>query len=124
MHYLVVTYHNTGNVNSEVTISFQKIGNGESEEYKCKQKNGIKGLIINIKLIQHEDGKFAEKVSGSCTYYELDNERTEDTSNTHSTGLYELYQHDGKHVSHRVITTTFKLQHGAKIVFQIHFLRT
>ena len=51
MHYFVVTYHNTGNVNGEVTISFQKIGNGESEKYKCKQKDGIKGLIINIELI-------------------------------------------------------------------------
>ena len=56
MHYLVVTYHNTGNVNGEVTISFQKIGNGESEKYKCKQKDGIKGLIINVEFIQHEDG--------------------------------------------------------------------
>ena len=74
MHYLVVTYHNTGNVNGEVTISFQKIGNGESEKYKCKQKDGIKGLIINVEFIQHEDGKFAEKVSGSRTYYKLDNE--------------------------------------------------
>ena len=74
MHYFVVTYHNTGNVNGEVTISFQKIGNGESEKYKCKQKDGLKGLIINVEFIQHEDGKFAEKVSGSRTYYKLDNE--------------------------------------------------
>ena len=73
MHYLVVTYHDAGNVNGEVAISFQKIGNGESEKYECKQKNRIEGLIINIKSVQHEDGKFAKKISGCCTYYKLYN---------------------------------------------------
>lgn len=40
MHYLVVAYHNTGNVNGKVAISFQKIGNGESENTNASRRMG------------------------------------------------------------------------------------
>ena len=67
---------------------------------------------------------FAEDEGGNfVTFYaKLNNERSGDSPDSHTCRLDKLYQDNGKHVSHRVITSTFQFQHGAEVMFQIHFL--
>lgn len=36
----------------------------------------------------------------------------------------DLYQYDGQHVGHRVVTSTFQFQHRAEMLLQVHPLRT
>ena len=52
----------------------------------------------------------------------LDGKRTDDGSGSHTSRLNKLYQDNGKHIGHRVITSAFQFQHGAEVMFQIHFL--
>ena len=34
-----------------------------------------------------------------------------------------LYQDDGQHIGHRVVTSAFQFQHGTQVFLQVHFLR-
>ena len=85
---------------------------------------GIVLSTVGVLLTALFTGLFIWWLSGSRADYKLNDERSGDSPDSHTCRLDKLYQDNGEHVCHRVVTSTFQLQHGAEVVFQIHLLRT
>ena len=124
IHNLGVTHHHSGYVDSQIAVSLQQVGKGEGEEHECQQQNRVERLVIDVDSVQDEDGQFSQQIAGAGSDDELYEERAQYVCRFHPRRLDELYQHDGKHVGHRVVTSAFQFEHGTQVVPQVYLLRT
>ena len=124
VHDAGISHHDTGNIDCQIAVTTQQVGQREGEEDKRQQQDGVEGLVIDVQTIQHQDGELTQQVAGNSTYQELNHERTHYAHRTHVGRLGQLDKHYGKHIGHGVVTTAFQLQHRTEVVLQIDFLRT
>ena len=124
VHDAVVAHHHAGDVDGQVAVASQQVGEGEGEEDEGEQQDGVEGLVVDVELVEHLDGELAEQIAGCCAYAELDDEGHGDGAQPHAARLDELDEDDGEHVGHGVVATAFELEHGPQVVLEVHLLRT
>ena len=121
-----ISNDDSGDIDSEVAVAAQHIGDGEGHENKADNQNLVQRLVVEIEFVVNPHVNPANDVAGQQTDSELQDKGEHNVCHAYvgtTIVSHNLNHHDGEHVRHRVVGAAFKLQKRPQIVAQRHLLR-
>lgn len=121
---LVITQHQSCQVNSQVSVPANQVGKREGKENESEQKHRIERMIAQIDPIDCPYTDPADSVAHQTAEHHLNDELYDTHRYAHGFCAAGQYadQHNGQHVRHRVVRTALQLQQRAQVLVQPLFL--
>ncbi len=120
----VVADNESSEVDGEITVAADQIGESECKEDESQQQHRIERLVGQVDSVDGEDGEPADKIAGQGADDHLHDE--ENDTHAHSRVARRTRQHadkqDGEHVGHGVVRTALELEQRPQVLAQAPLL--
>ena len=124
-HQLSVTNNKTANIHSQITVAVNRVSDGKRDKHQTQQQDRIKRTVQKIYTVGQPHSTLTHSKTQSTTHNKLHNQILGNHNQIHAVPTANNLDDDnGKHISHRVVTTTLKLKHRTQVLLQIDILRT
>ena len=119
---VAVAHHHAGDVDGQIPVAVQQLGEGKTEEDKRKEEDGVERVVVDVQTVEGHHCGTPQNVAHQAAYSHLYHEHFRHFAGTESVGGKELQQHQREHVGHGVVASALQFKHGAQIVPQLHLL--
>ena len=118
MRHLAVADHQTGEIDGQIAVAADQVGERKDEEYQREQQNRVLRLVVDVEPVDEEERYAAEHVAGDRADADLHQQYAGRVSETHVADLNDLNEQDRQDVGHRVVASALEFEHRTEILLQ------
>ena len=124
MRHLAVADHQTGEIDGQIAVAADQVGERKDEEYQREQQNRVLRLVVDVEPVDEEERYAAEHVAGDRADADLHQQYAGRVSETHVADLNDLNEQDRQDVGHRVVAAAFEFQQRTHVLFEFQSFRS
>ena len=118
VRHLAVADHQAGEIDGQIAVAADQVGEREDEEHQREQQDRILRLVVDVEPVDEEKRYAAEYVTGDRADADLHQQHAGRMPEAHVADLDHLNEQDRQDVGHRVVASALELEHRAEILLQ------